>query len=162
MQIRTMGMIWRRHMTGSGNKGGHLDMGSFCGGEDDKGALESGCGCRESGSRGMYGGGDKGGRKREWDHNMKSQLPTHHNIMRLPSTSTGHYWTRLELCLPIQISPSHIGWKLSTTPPSSITYPLPTPSVWLPPSCTLALNWMSHDFTFSAAWLIHMCPWKIS
>jgi len=45
---------------GSGDRGGHLDMSSFHGGKDDKGAWESGCGCGKSGSRGM----DKRGRKK--------------------------------------------------------------------------------------------------
>ena len=43
--VRTMGMIWRRHMMGSGDKGGHLAIGGFCEGGDVEGVLESGCGC---------------------------------------------------------------------------------------------------------------------
>jgi hypothetical protein len=46
-----MGMIWRRHMMGSGDKGGHLAIGGFHRGDDIKGVLESGCGCWKRGIR---------------------------------------------------------------------------------------------------------------
>ena len=45
IRARTMGMIWRRHKMGSGDKGGHLAIGGFHREGDVEGVLESGCGC---------------------------------------------------------------------------------------------------------------------